>query len=82
MQCPDQDPIRFRQPKVLPFSASWRCYPGNLGQGHRISVFLPVSLSIPDHPECFGPSAGGGLLPSESFQKNLEFGGQMETRMT
>jgi len=31
MQCPDQDPSHLPQPNVLPFSASWRCYPGNLG---------------------------------------------------
>ena len=26
----NQDLNRLRQPNVLPFSASWRCYPGNL----------------------------------------------------
>ncbi len=31
MQNANQDPNRPRQPNVLPFSASWRCYPGNLG---------------------------------------------------
>ena len=25
------DMNRLRQPNLLPFSASWRCYPGNLG---------------------------------------------------
>jgi hypothetical protein len=27
----NQDLNRLLQPNVLPFSASWRCYPGNLG---------------------------------------------------
>ncbi len=31
MQCANQDLNRLRQPNVLPFSTSWRCYPGNLG---------------------------------------------------
>ena len=31
MQFLDQGRGRLRQPKVLPSSASWRCYPGNLG---------------------------------------------------
>ncbi len=31
MQCANQDLPRPRQPNVLPFSANWRCYPGNLG---------------------------------------------------
>ncbi len=28
----NQDRFRLRQPNVLPFSASWRCYLGNLGR--------------------------------------------------
>ncbi len=32
MQCANQDLNRLRQPNLLPFSASWRCYLGNLGQ--------------------------------------------------
>jgi hypothetical protein len=31
MQSANQDLIRLRQPNVLPFSASWTCYLGNLG---------------------------------------------------
>ena len=31
MQCANQELNRLRQPNVLPFSASQRCYPGNLG---------------------------------------------------
>ncbi len=31
MQCANQDLNRLRQPNLLPFSASWRCYLGNLG---------------------------------------------------
>ena len=31
MQYVNQDLNRLRHPNVLPFSASWRCYPGNLG---------------------------------------------------
>ncbi len=31
MQRVNQIPNRLRQPNVLPFSASWRCYPGNRG---------------------------------------------------
>ncbi len=31
MQHANQDPSPLRQPNVLPFSASWRCYLGNLG---------------------------------------------------
>ncbi len=27
----NQDLNRLRQPNLLPFLASWRCYPGNLG---------------------------------------------------
>ncbi len=30
MRIVNQDLNRPRQPNVLPFSASWRCYPGNL----------------------------------------------------
>ena len=37
MQCPDQDPSPRRQPNVLPFTASEKCYPGNLG----LRVFQP-----------------------------------------
>ncbi len=31
MQCANQDLNRLRQPNLLPYSASWRCYLGNLG---------------------------------------------------
>ena len=31
MQRANQDLNRLQQPNVLPFSASWRCYLGNLG---------------------------------------------------
>lgn len=31
MKNANEDLNRFRQPNVLPFSASWRCYPSNLG---------------------------------------------------
>ena len=31
MQCPDQKPSRLRQPNLLPFTASEKCYPGYLG---------------------------------------------------
>ncbi len=31
MKNANHDPNRLRQPNVLPFSASWRCYLGNLG---------------------------------------------------
>ncbi len=31
MRSPNQTLNRLRHPNVLPFSASWRCYPGNLG---------------------------------------------------
>ncbi len=57
MQCPDQEASHVREPNVSPFSASRRCYPGNLGQGHWISVILPVPLSILfDRPVTFDSS--------------------------
>jgi len=31
MQCANQELNRLRQPNVLPFSAGWWCYLGNLG---------------------------------------------------
>ncbi len=31
MESANQNLNRGRPPNVLPFSASWRCYPGNLG---------------------------------------------------
>ncbi len=40
MQCANQDLNPLRQPNLLPFSASWRCYPGNLGLG----PFFPLLI--------------------------------------
>jgi hypothetical protein len=41
MQHANQGPSRPRQPNVLPFSASWRCYPGNLGSVRQMPQLLP-----------------------------------------
>ncbi len=32
MRNANQEPNRLREPNMLPFSASWRCYLGNLGR--------------------------------------------------
>jgi hypothetical protein len=40
MQSANQTLNRLRHPNVLPFSASWRCYPGNLG----LRVFRPNGM--------------------------------------
>ena len=38
----NQGLIRLRQPNVVPLSASWRCYPGNLG----LSAILEMPGSV------------------------------------
>ncbi len=43
MQHANQELNRLRQPNVLPFSASWKCYPGN--PGSREGVVNPVKSS-------------------------------------
>ncbi len=54
MQNANQDPNRPRQPNVLPFSASWRCYPGKLrlvtGKLYKLVVenvsFAPIRVQL------------------------------------
>jgi hypothetical protein len=38
MQRANQDLCRLRQPNLLPFSASERCYPGNLGSNMNVGT--------------------------------------------
>ena len=77
MQCPEHDLNCLRQPKLLPFSASWRCYLGNLGLEVSASAeadeVIPgsgstISISPLFHRVCGGETP---LVRASGFRRPL-----------
>ncbi len=60
MKNANQDPNRLRQPNMLPFSAIWTCYLGNLGCYDR-------DCTDGDFPDCCLHLQGGDVVTLRAF---------------